>query len=148
MGNNPLSPTYWRESVHGRQPTVTHVLERQYMGDNPLLPTYWKEAVHGQQPTVAHVLERGSTWVTTHCCPRTGKRQYMGDNPLFPRTGKRQYMGNNLLSPMYCLFPVHGQQLAVAHVLPLSSTWATTCCRPCTASFQYMGNILLLPKYW
>ncbi|GFO08918.1 hypothetical protein PoB_003542300 [Plakobranchus ocellatus] len=88
--------------------------ERQYMGDNPLSSTYCREAVHGRQPTVTHILQRGSTWATTHCRPRTAERQYMGDNPLSPtycstwatthcrpRTTERQYMGNNVPPPMY-----------------------------------------------
>ncbi|GFN91311.1 hypothetical protein PoB_001781700 [Plakobranchus ocellatus] len=57
------------------------------MGDNPLSPTYCREAVHGGQPTIAYLLQRGSTWGTTHCHPRTASHQFMGDNlPWSPLT--------------------------------------------------------------
>ncbi|GFO37350.1 hypothetical protein PoB_006385500 [Plakobranchus ocellatus] len=68
-----MSPMYCREAVHGRQPTVAHVLQRQYVGDNPMSPTYCREAVHGRQPTVAHVLQRGSTWATMCHHPCNGE---------------------------------------------------------------------------
>ncbi|GFO15934.1 hypothetical protein PoB_004243900 [Plakobranchus ocellatus] len=86
------------------------------MSDNPLSPTYWREA---------------NTWATTHCRPRSGERQYMGDNP-------RMQLGGNPQSPTYCRKAAYGRQ-------PTYCAWVTTHCRPLTGERQYMGDNPLSP---